>query len=71
LEEEGFALIENQLADETVPEESLRLVKSSCIWRGNRTKRRRDQGFDQAARYNTAEEEHPELRIELLRASRI
>jgi len=46
LETDGFGLIEKLLVGETVPEELLRLVKGSCIWRGDRTKRRRDQGFD-------------------------
>jgi len=49
LEKEGVALIQNLLAGETVPEELLRLVKGSCIWRGDRTKRRREQGFDPSA----------------------
>lgn len=49
LEKEGLALIQNLLAGETIPEEWLRLVKGSCIWRGDRTKRRRDQGFDPSA----------------------
>jgi len=45
-QKEGFSLIQKWIAGEPIPDELLRLVKGSCIWRGDRTKRRRDQGFD-------------------------